>query len=408
MARRRPRRRRRQPLWLFPRVGERKFIRQLREIMPRRLEALVRELVLPRLSSLVQQASIFRPGPGRRVDAWPDEVRRLREILAEGLGDVPAQAEQSASEIAIDLSTTNRQQWFKIQRSLVGVAIGQSEPWFQDQMNTFTSQNASLIGKLSEESIANIEGEIQRGLQSGLRVESIREGVLNQVDVSFNRAKLIARDQVAKFNSQLTQLRQESLGVSRYVWRTSRDERVRGRPGGLYASSRPTHWALEGKECSWSDATIYYDADGEERSRASIQAVELHPGQDFQCRCTAEPVLDELLGEPREPEPEAEPIPKEEPSELEESLSVVAKAEPTTVEMTAEARVAIPGLTSTQFRNLSREMRAQVRGVIAARKRSLKAGLRYAKIVRREQGEEAAKRVFEDLRQKLGPVEFPS
>ncbi len=297
MAKRRPRRRRRQPLWLFPRVAERKFVRELTEIVPRRLEMLVRQLVLPRLPSLVQEATMFRPGPRRRVDAWPEEVRTLRDILTEGLAGVSTEAERSASDIAVNISEVNRNQWGKIQRALVGVTIGASEPWFRDQMNTFTAQNAGLITKLSEESISNIEGEIQRGLQAGLRVESIRERILNQVDVSFNRAKLIARDQVAKFNSQLTQLRQESLGVSRYVWRTSRDERVRGRPGGLYAGSRPRHWSLEGKECSWSDPTVWYDAEGNERSRSAIQAVELHPGQDFQCRCTAEPVLEEILTE---------------------------------------------------------------------------------------------------------------
>lgn len=296
MAKRRPtRRRRRQPLWLFPRVAERRFARELRTIGPAKIRELVAQLILPRLDNLVRQAAMMRPKPPRRMDAWPEDVNALMEELRLGMGEVPIEAERSAQDIAVDISNVNRAQWGKIQRATIGVRIGVGEPWLQEQMQTFTSQNASLITKMSEDTIANIQGQIQRGLQAGLRVEAIRERVLNQVDVSFSRAQLIARDQVAKFNSQLTQLRQEGLGISRYIWRTSRDERVRGRPGGLYAKSRPRHWSLEGKECSWGDATVWYDADGNERSRSSIQAVELHPGQDFQCRCTAEPVLEEIL-----------------------------------------------------------------------------------------------------------------
>lgn len=298
MAKRTPnRRRRRQPLWLFPRIAERRFVASLRAIGPKKIRALVDEIILPRLSELVRQATILRPAAPVRTDAWPDEVNDLIERLRLGMEAVPTEAEQSAQEIALDISNVNRNQWRKIQRATLGVQIGIGEPWLQDQMRTFTSQNSALITKMSEDAIANIQGEIQRGLQAGLRVESIRERILDQVDVSYSKAQLIARDQVGKFNAQLTQLRQGELGIRRYVWRTSRDERVRGRPGGLYPKARPRHWSLEGKECSWSDPTVWYDAEGNERSRSSIQAVELHPGQDIQCRCTPEPVLEEILAE---------------------------------------------------------------------------------------------------------------
>lgn len=297
MAKRRRRRnRRRTPAWLFPRVPERRFVRELNHALPEQIKRLVNEIVLPRIPELVRQADQFRPDPNRRRDAWPEEVTALRRELELGLEDAPVEAQQSAQSIAIDLSRVNRNQWGKIQRAVVGVEVGVSEPWLVDQMKIFTSQNASLITKLSEDTIGNIEGAIQRGLQAGERVGAIRERVLNEVGVSFQRAQLIARDQVAKFNSQLTELRQTSLGVSRYIWRTSRDERVRGRPGGRYPNARPTHWALEGKMCRWDDPTVYSDDGGETwKSRSSIGAVELHPGQDFQCRCTAEPVLEDVL-----------------------------------------------------------------------------------------------------------------
>lgn len=66
-----------------------------------------------------------------------------------------------------------------------------------------------------------------------------------------------------------------SLGIKKYRWRHSRDERVRGNPGGKYPKARPSHWAREGKIYSWNDPP----PGG-------------HPGMDYQCRCTAEPVFE--------------------------------------------------------------------------------------------------------------------
>ncbi len=49
--------------------------------------------------------------------------------------------------------------------------------------------------------------------------------------ISNSRAKLLARDQVGKLNGRLTQRRQQDIGVEMYIWSTSRDERMRARPG---------------------------------------------------------------------------------------------------------------------------------------------------------------------------------
>jgi uncharacterized protein with gpF-like domain len=82
----------------------------------------------------------------------------------------------------------------------------------------------------------------------------------------------------------LTQLRQTELGVSKYIWRTSRDERV-----------RESHRAMEGRTAVWDDPAVYLDDEGDRHPRSGIGGVELHPGEDFQCRCFAEPVLEDLL-----------------------------------------------------------------------------------------------------------------
>ena len=84
------------------------------------------------------------------------------------------------------------------------------------------------------------------------------------------RAQLLARDQVLRVNSQLTQDRHEAAGITEYVWSASRDVRVRRR-----------HKELDGTRHRYDDPPIVDERTGR---RA-------HPGQDIQCRCCPIPVL---------------------------------------------------------------------------------------------------------------------
>jgi SPP1 gp7 family putative phage head morphogenesis protein len=274
---------------------EREYARDLRILFVTRLQESIRERILPRLPALVAEARAERPRVTPiRIDAWPDEVAELRRLMDIDLEGVEGAVTQRAQDMSVRLNQSNRSQWSRAMRGTIGVDIIAAEPGLRNQLATFTRQNASLIRKMQTDAINDIEGAVQRGLQQGLRVEEIRDDILGRVEVSANRAQFIARDQVAKFSGQLNETRQTSIGVTEYVWRTSRDERVRGRPGGLYPRSRPSHWAMEGKTCVWDDPTVYI-VDGERVPRSTIGGVEKHPGQDFQCRCTAEAVLDDLF-----------------------------------------------------------------------------------------------------------------
>lgn len=102
----------------------------------------------------------------------------------------------------------------------------------------------------------------------GMRVETLAKRLLERGDVSESRAALIARDQTLKLNGQLAQERMQTAGVEGYVWSTSLDERV-----------REEHQALEGQTFTWDNPPEVG-----------------HPGQDFQCRCVAIPVVSELEG----------------------------------------------------------------------------------------------------------------
>lgn len=99
--------------------------------------------------------------------------------------------------------------------------------------------------------------------QTGRSVESLKKELLSRGDIAQSRAELIARDQTLKMNGELTAIRQQNAGVESYVWNTSNDERV-----------RDEHAVLEGQIFSWD-------------SPPSVG----HPGDDYQCRCVAIPVI---------------------------------------------------------------------------------------------------------------------
>ena len=93
---------------------------------------------------------------------------------------------------------------------------------------------------------------------------------------TFERARLIARDQTSKIHIAVTRARSEEIGVEEYIWRTAGDERVAGSPTAPETNRiHGNHYKRNGKKFRWDSPPH----DG-------------HPGFAINCRCIAEPVID--------------------------------------------------------------------------------------------------------------------
>ncbi len=136
----------------------------------------------------------------------------------------------------------------------------------------FQDRNIALIKSLAGKQITEIRTLLERAEIGAWRVEELRSKIQDQFKVAKSKADLLARDQVLKFNGELTKTRQTAAGIRQYIWTTSNDERV-----------RPDHAVLDGTTQSWSDPPIVDESEGRTG----------HPGEDYQCRCTPYPVLDE-------------------------------------------------------------------------------------------------------------------
>ena len=111
------------------------------------------------------------------------------------------------------------------------------------------------IERLQKNHVDRMLAIVQRGWEDGLSYQAITEQLVKQTGVTRNYAKFVARDQVGNLNGALTRERNEQLGVEKFKWRTSEDERVRGDPSGRYPKAKPSHYKFANQTYDWKDGT---------------------------------------------------------------------------------------------------------------------------------------------------------
>lgn len=142
--------------------------------------------------------------------------------------------------------------------------------------------NINLITSIKTDFISELGDSVRKQLFEGERSTGLIQLIHERGKVTMNRAKFIARDQTAKLNAAIIKDRNEKLGIKTYIWVGANDNR-----------ERENHRAMNGKLCRFDDPTVYSDDDGDTwKKRKAIGGVELHPGEDYQCRCGAAPRLD--------------------------------------------------------------------------------------------------------------------
>ncbi len=253
--------------WLHPRAIEREYQRHLGRYA-NNLSRVVNEIIVPELPALVRAVDADRPGDRKDVFNWATEVADLVEEAAIGMEPYFDATIVLVEPFAFKVSEYNQEQWQKVLRSVLGVDVFVAEPWLESLVTSFRIENVKLIKDISDKALNDIEGLVQRGLRAGQRHEELAKQIQKVTGFAKTRSQIIARDQISKLNGNLTRLRQSGLGIKKYIWQTSLDERV-----------RPTHAQNEGVEFKWNDPP----GTG-------------NPGEDVLCRCTGDPVFESSSG----------------------------------------------------------------------------------------------------------------
>ena len=279
----------------IPKNLERQYLRKINKILTAIMEDISKKVV-EELPKLVEQNEKKKPKADSveiRMDI--NVAKRLGKLFASVRGEMARkfpkkELEKLATKTGRDVNRFNKQQVGKVFESVLGVSLFSREPFLKEELQEFAISNANLIKNVTSDFVDKTQQIVFTGLRKGLRHEEIakqilgrtkdKQGFVSKFKKSKTRAALIARDQVNKLNGQLTEIRQTSAGVKKYIWRTVRDTRVRGTPG-TPSAGLPldfNHFKREGEEFSWNDPP----ADG-------------HPGEPINCRCFAEPVLEDLI-----------------------------------------------------------------------------------------------------------------
>lgn len=256
-------RRRKMPRQVHPSGIAREYAATLLHVV-----ALVRKILHP---LLVQLPSLLAGSDQeRRTDA--DEGKRLRALLAEASAVLqrtlrPTDLEDIARKVAQQTSAFQAVQLGRQLRAALGVQAFPGERGVPAVIDSFVDANVALIKDLPQQVLDQIGRMSLQAVQLGTRHETLAQDIEQRFEVGESRAKLIARDQVGKLYGQLNAQRQQASGITRFIWRTSEDERV-----------RPEHVILDGQEFSYDDPP----AEG-------------LPGEPVNCRCFAEPNIDSAL-----------------------------------------------------------------------------------------------------------------
>lgn len=266
------------------------------------LRALIDQLVIPVLVVAVQTQADFRDSiqaqaatPTRQDSPQTDldlAADRVREMMAsrfprEKINDLAFGTFDRAQALH------REQQAGQLRHTSIGISIFQDTPDLAEQSRAFVRVNTRQITSLNRDSIDRIERVVSEGIRFGLRGTDVARGitdelrakakrdldslpnnadprvvelaaqVIKEFEIAERRATFIARDQIAKANADLSRSRQEANGVTKFIWRTLGDERV-----------RPTHADRNGRTYSWENGSGG-----------------IYPGQDPNCRCYAEAVL---------------------------------------------------------------------------------------------------------------------
>jgi SPP1 gp7 family putative phage head morphogenesis protein len=204
-------------------------------------------------------------------DAMDDELSFLIEQLKQQysspqvLFEYQDAARRAEARTQVQSDVQTRRQLRKL-----GIDIFRESPQLDRLSQRFVRRNTALITSIPQQSLSAVEQVIESGVQQGTRARDLARQITGlskgtELSKTRNRAALIARDQTLTHSAQLSRARQRSNGITKFVWRTVGDGRV-----------RDLHEDRDGVEYTWADGA---------------GAEDTYPGDGVQCRCSSEPVL---------------------------------------------------------------------------------------------------------------------
>jgi len=245
---------------------------------------LVEEFLFPVLKNDVEALT------ATRADALEDDANLVNTVI-DGILDRYFGGMYSASEpntvkyakkvakklvnpMQAQVDKFSKTQFTKTFNRIAGVDPLQFEPQLSSFLNVAGDQNVNLIVTQNSKYFDDIRQMANNALREGKSVSELTQEIIQLTGTTESRANLIAIDQVQKLNADLEMERQKNNNITRGIWRTRRNARVRSKSN---SSGYSDHAGLEGAviDYRYPPTTVLKGKRAGERN---------HAGKDINCK----------------------------------------------------------------------------------------------------------------------------
>jgi SPP1 gp7 family putative phage head morphogenesis protein len=214
----------------------------------------------------------------------PDAFKKIENELFDELGKAFLSYEILATEFEKIGSLLDAWVYAEVKRYIqkamlrnrnkfMSIEFNREDPLVQDFMQSYTKSNVQLVQSLGKTYIPQVtELASQTFLQGGDK-KTLIYNLLQFTNGEKEKARFWADDQLGDSYADFTKMRQISVGITEYIWHTVKDNHV-----------REAHRELEGQRFDWKRGALNTGLLTKPGAR--------HPGQDYNCRCTAEAILE--------------------------------------------------------------------------------------------------------------------
>lgn len=256
-----------------------KYVRLYIQLVQSGLKDLVPELKDVAADQQLRADSITL-SKSQHFDADPNIAKKIEDLLAWVQDELESAFPDAVLRTWSKATLQRLAKQSKTHTTKVAKKVGlEVEPLLHDRglsdwAKNAVDENVSLIRSIPKEKLETFKNGLVALVTADAPSDQIRKMIQKNFDTTRAKARMIARDQVGKLNADINQYRQQQLGGKRYVWRGVDDER-----------ERHDHYLLNDTIQYWSKPPIV-------DTRTGRRA---HPGKDYECRCRAEMVLDDIL-----------------------------------------------------------------------------------------------------------------
>lgn len=188
-------------------------------------------------------------------------AKRVKRKLLTQFDDDRIEAQIRKTLGKVDRKT--REQFYSRIAAKVGINVQDliAKEGLKATTNALILETAQWVTTLRDEALEKFTNNTLFAMSQGESLDTIVSQFEDIVSERKNHARFLARNQVQNYNSITTKIRAQNLGITKAIWVTAGDERV-----------RPSHEARDGKEFDLAEG-LYSSTDGQH----------LLPGTDYNC-----------------------------------------------------------------------------------------------------------------------------